>query len=99
VKVRIHSVLSNTSDIIDDVRKFSCSTGKYIIEIIVNDLMNIIKKAIEEPRSIKPEPQILLQYSLMDALNKNAYMIVKIISVADDIISEIIIYLPLLVLF
>ncbi len=99
MKVRIHSVLSNTSDIIDDVRKFSCSTGKYIVEIIVNDLMSIIKKAIEEPRIIKLEPQILLRYSLIDALNKNAYMIVKIISVTDDIISEMIIYLPLLVLF
>ena len=99
MKVRIHSVLSNTSDIIDDVRKFSCSTGEYIIEMIVNDLMSIIKKAIKEPRSIKPEPQILLRYSLIDALNKNAYMIVKNTSVTDDIISEMIIYLPLLVLF
>jgi len=99
VKVKIHSVLSNTSDTIDDVKKLSCSTGEYIIEMIVNDLMSIIKKAIEEPRSIKPEPQILWRYSLIDALSKNACMIVKNISAADDIISEMIIYLPLLVLF
>lgn len=99
MKVRIHSVLSSTSDIIDDVSKLSFSTGEYIIEIKVNDLMSIIKKAIDDPRNIKPEPHILLRYSLIDALNKNAYMIVKNAFVIDDIISDIVIYLPFLVLF